>query len=224
MKRKILSLFLCSVMLAGAACGCESKNDRINDETVTTEETVMPEEVREKVKEAAFMESVAIPEKGWTDETLLDTVRINGEKVEFPFCLNDLGDGFVPINDERQNIKNGEGLSNVEYYQNKICYIKTYNTLDLNNIAYDNIRQFSVKANNIDVTKGNYPISVNGVTIGSDYGEIYEKLGFEPSETGNPDSNDQGIFSLVGYSDNYSIVIQGENMKVQRISISYRIK
>ena len=27
MKRKILNLFLCSVMLAGGICGCESKSD-----------------------------------------------------------------------------------------------------------------------------------------------------------------------------------------------------
>ncbi|MBR5513569.1 MAG: hypothetical protein IKV85_06245 [Ruminococcus sp.] len=219
MKRKILSLFLCSVMLTGSVCGCESKNESINDNSVNTEATVMPNEVKAKVKEAAFMESVSIPENGWTDETLLDTVRINGEKVEFPFCLNDLGNGFVPIKDEWQYIKDGEGKSNVEYYQNNFCMITTYNTSDLNNIANDEIRKFQIWIDDDDIIKGDYPICINGVTIGSDYDEIHEKLGFEPSETGNPDSNTKGIFTVRGYTDNYRVMIQGANLKVKHISI-----
>lgn len=225
MKRKILNLFLCSMMLSSVIYGCESKENNINDKSVSTEAAVMPDEVKAKVRKAAFMESVPIPENGWTDETLLDTIRINGEKVEFPFCLNDLGDGFVPIKDERQYIKNGEGRSTVEYYQNNICLIITSSTTDLNNISNDKLRQFSIEAeNNADIVKGDFPISVNGVTIGSDYDEIYEKLGFEPLETGNPNSNDKGIFSLMGTSENYGIIIQGVNMKVERISIGYRTK
>lgn len=46
------------------------------------------------------MESLPIPEDGWTYETILDKVRINVEKVDFPFTLNDLGDGFVPVDDK----------------------------------------------------------------------------------------------------------------------------
>ena len=95
----------------------------------------------------------------------------------------------------------------------------------LNNISNDKLRQFSIEAeDNADIVKGDFPISVNGVTIGSDYDEIYEKLGFEPLETGNPNSNDKGIFSLMGTSENYGIIIQGVNMKVERISIGYRTK
>ncbi len=50
------------------------------------------------------------------------------------------------------------------------------------------------------------------------------KLGFEPLETGKPAPNDKGIFSLMGTSENYGIIIQGVNMKVERISIGYRTK
>ena len=218
MKRKILSLFLCSVMLASGICGCESKNESVNDNSVNTEATVMPNEVKTKVKEAAFMESVPIPENGWTDEALLDTVRINGEKVEFPFCLNDLGNGFVPIKDEWQYIKNGEGYSNISYFQNNICLIITSGTTDLNNISSDKIRTFSINTDSdADIIKGNYPISINGVTIGSDYDEIIEKLGFEPSESGKP--NENGVFSLMGKSESYGIIIRGKDLKVTNLSI-----
>ena len=62
MKRKILSLFLCSMMLSSVVYGCESKENNINDKSVSTEAAVMPDEVKAKVRKAAFMESVPIPE------------------------------------------------------------------------------------------------------------------------------------------------------------------
>ena len=219
MKRKIFSLFLCSMMLSSVVYGCESKENNINDKSVSTEAAVMPDEVKAKVRKAAFMESVPIPENGWTDETLLDTIRINGEKVEFPFCLNDLGDGFVPIKDKWQYIKDGEGKSNVEYYQNNFCMITTYNTSDLSNIANDEIKKFQIWIDDDNIVKGDYPISINGVTIGSDYDEIYEKLGFEATGAGIPDSSTKGVFTVVGYTDNYRVLFQGANLKVKHINI-----
>ena len=69
------------------------------------------------------------------------------------------------------------------------------------------------------------PTVTAGALKGAIYAaNIYEKLGFEPLETGNPNSNDKGIFSLMGTSENYGIIIQGVNMKVERISIGYRTK
>ena len=125
----------------------------------------------------------------------------------------------MPIKDEWQYIKDGEGKSNVEYYQNNICMITTYSTSDLSDIANDEIRKFEIWIDEDDIIKGDYPICINGVTIGSDYDEIHEKLGFEPSETGNPDSNTKGIFTVRGYTDNYRVLFQGANLKVKHISI-----
>jgi hypothetical protein len=97
--------------------------------------------------------------------------------------------------------------------------ITTYNTSDLNNIANDEIRKFQIWIDDDDIVKGDYPISINGVTIGSDYDEIYEKLGFEASGAGFPDKNEKGVFTVVGYTDNYRVLFQGANLKVKHISI-----
>lgn len=46
-------------------------------------------------------EPAAVPEKGWTDETLLDVIYVNGEKQTLPFTLNDLGEGFDFLTDDK---------------------------------------------------------------------------------------------------------------------------
>jgi len=212
-------------MLSGVVYGCENKDNNSNGESVSTESAVIPEEVKAKVKEAAFMESVPIPENGWTDEALLDTVRINGEKMKFPFTLNDLGDAFAPVNDDFQNIiKDGMGASRIAYYQKNIGSIYTYNTSDLNNISNDEIKHFIIEVDDDEPIKGDFPLSINGVTIGSDYDEICEKLGFEATDIGSPYTNSQGIFSLTGRAENYYVSIRGKNMKVKYLGISYSEK
>ena len=76
MKRKILSLFLCSVMLAGAACGCGSDNnsnpDSIADSVGTTENI----------------------SEGFDWEKVKQDITFEGRKIDFPFCVNDLGKGY----------------------------------------------------------------------------------------------------------------------------------
>ena len=51
MKRKILSLFLCSVMLMGSVCGCESKTDEqsSSSKVVHVDGTFDIEEVRKNI-------------------------------------------------------------------------------------------------------------------------------------------------------------------------------
>lgn len=223
MKKRFIAALLVSV--ATVACmnvGCEKKTVSDNDSAVITETASIPDEVKEKLAAAANMESVPVPDNGWTDEALLDTVRINGEKVEFPFTLNDLGDAFAPIKDDFQNLNaKGIGMSNFEYYHKKAGLIYTYSTSDLNNISNDAIQQFTIKIENDEAIKGNLPLSINGITIGSDYDEINEKLGFIASEDNVPNSYNDGKFSLQGRAENFLISISGKHKKVDRLSIGY---
>ena len=78
MKRKILSLFLCSVMLIGSVCGCESKNNLSNSPVITD-----------------------ISAEEWTTEKLCEAVLINGKNIS-PICtLREFGDEFeIDTNDE----------------------------------------------------------------------------------------------------------------------------
>ncbi|MDE6520767.1 MAG: hypothetical protein K2K91_10000 [Ruminococcus sp.] len=141
-----------------------------------------------------------------------------------------MGEAFTVKKSELQRIKDGEGSTEFVYYDKNIGIIFTVSTSDLNNIANDEIQKidihvedyYSFKDTNIDYStmKGEFPISANGVTIGSNFDEIYEKLGFVDEDAVN-DSDGKGIFLLVGRAENYDIVFQGENMIVKRISISY---
>lgn len=225
MKKRSIAAILASVAIAAYVnVGCEKKTVSDKNSNAITETVDIPDEVKEKIAAAANMESVPIPENGWTDEALLDTVRINGEKMNFPFTLNDLGDAFTTVNDDYLRIRDGTGASSFAYYQQKIGYIHTYSTSDLDNIANDEIRQFIIKVDDGEPIKGDYPISINGVTIGSDYDEVIEKLGFEPTEIGSPDSNSYGVFSISGRAEDYYVSIRGGNLKVKYLDIAYSKK
>ena len=76
MKRKILSLFLCSVMLAVAACGCGVDN---NSEPDSTADSV------------GATENLS---EGFDWEKVKQDITFEGKKIDFPFCVNDLGKGY----------------------------------------------------------------------------------------------------------------------------------
>ena len=80
MKRKILSVFLCSIIMSGAICSCG------HDEIVTqTGGNVITD----------------IPTEEWTTEKLCEAVLINGKNIS-PICtLREFGDEFeIDTNDE----------------------------------------------------------------------------------------------------------------------------
>lgn len=233
MKNKTIATILALTTAISCACaGCD-KDSVMEQSNVTSDSdvVVIPDSVKAKLKSAVEAKPVPIPENGWTDEALLDTVRINGEKINFPFCLNDLGEAFTVKKSELQQIKDGKGSTEFEYYDKNIGIIFTVSTSDLNNIANDEIQKidihvedyYSFKDTDVDYStiKGEFPISVNGVTIGSNFDEIYEKLGFVDEDAVH-DSDENGSFLLSGRTENYDIVFQGKNMIVKRISISYR--
>ena len=76
MKRKILSVFLCTVMLAGAACGCGVDNNSEPDSTADSVGTT------ENLSE------------GFDWEKVKQDITFEGKKIDFPFCVNDLGKGY----------------------------------------------------------------------------------------------------------------------------------
>ena len=80
MKRKILSLFLCSSILSGAVCGCG------HDKTV-----IQPSDI--------VITDISAEE--WTTEKLCEAVLINGKNIS-PICtLREFGDEFeIDTNDE----------------------------------------------------------------------------------------------------------------------------
>lgn len=82
MKRKFISMWLCSLMLAGSVCGC-SKDESTVD-TSPPSSTVSETEHK----------TMKPPEDGWTIEKIAPTIRLSGKSIELPFTVGSLGKDF----------------------------------------------------------------------------------------------------------------------------------
>ena len=157
MKRKILSLFLCSVMLIGSVCGCESKNNLSNSPVITD-----------------------ISAEEWTTEKLCEAVLINGKNIS-PICtLREFGDEFeIDTNDElglvyrEDNQSANAGIlfsgKRVGYFSVMQCNgeDKVFDS-PLNSIIFDLESDEKIE----------YPVFINGVTIGSSSETMLKNLYF----------------------------------------------
>ena len=87
MKRKILSLFLCSIMLAGSACGCSNKTEEqsSSSQVVHVDGTFDIEEVRKNINIKGY--EFIVPQK----LSELD----NG--LTYEFVDEEFGDGFYEV-------------------------------------------------------------------------------------------------------------------------------
>lgn len=93
MKRKIWSVFLCSVMLAGVVSGCgtdESTTDT-SPSLSTVEETSEVSTVQITETEYITMEP---PEGGWTIEELMSVTYLCGKQLTYPLTMEYLGEDF----------------------------------------------------------------------------------------------------------------------------------
>lgn len=159
MKRKILSVFLCSIIMSGAICSCG------HDEIVTqTGGNVITD----------------ISAEEWTTEKLCEAVLINGKNIS-PICtLRDFGDEFeIDTNDElglvyREDNKSANaGIlfsgKRVGYFSVMQCNgeDKVFDS-PLNSIIFDLESDEKIE----------YPVSINGVTIGSSSETMLKNLYF----------------------------------------------
>lgn len=159
MKRKILSVFLCSIIMSGAICSC------VHDEIVTqTGGNVITD----------------ISAEEWTTEKLCEAVLINGKNIS-PICtLREFGDEFeIDTNDElglvyrEDNQSANAGIlfsgKRVGYFSVMQCNgeDKVFDS-PLNSIIFDLESDEKIE----------YPVSVNGVTIGSSSETMLKNLYF----------------------------------------------
>ena len=159
MKRKVLSVFLCSIIMSGAICSCG------HDEIVTqTGGNVITD----------------ISAEEWTTEKLCEAVLINGKNIS-PICtLREFGDEFeIDTNDElglvyrEDNQSANAGIlfsgKRVGYFSVMQCESedKVFDS-PLNSIIFDLESDEKIE----------YPVSINGVTIGSSSETMLKNLYF----------------------------------------------
>lgn len=182
MKRKLLSIILCSLIPAGSVCGCGRDESTVD----TSPSSSSVEETGYKTMEP--------PENGWTIESILNATYICGKQLCYPLRLSDLGGDFHVDDSEKTEfsekvnveLKHGEeNICNAMYFQSDVE--DGYQNAEICMLGFCEL--FTDEPNSI---------SVNGITLGSSLSDVEEKLGdpdkknksyvyiYRSSESGNP--------------------------------------
>lgn len=222
MKTKTYVAMLCAAVLTCAAVGCGDKDTGAESSVTIT----ISAEAKEKLQAAIDIQPTEVPENGWTDETLVDVMYINGEKAHFPCSLDDFGEGFDSIKGDPQYFQlNDDGSVNagLNFYGDYVGVCRVLDCDNADDVCTSQLKviSFSCDESDSEHCPEIYPISINGVTIGTTYDEVVEKLGLAPiSDDFDPYKNDFGNFALSEDTENFRIIINGTNFKVNYILIS----
>ncbi len=227
MKRKMIALALCSLMSAYACCGCnpagnESKNQQTSSAQTSDAATAgIPEDVRAKLQAVLDAPPVPVPEEGWTDETLLDVIYINGEKLQVPFSLESLGEGFDYLTDDDSFLHKKDGTyAGITYYGIPCGICSTPITSSVESFRQDTLNMITFDALMNEEPIEMLPISINGVTYGTSYNDMVSRLGLTVKE-GMDDPNTSGTaFTVFGYTESYRIMISGSKAEVRSITLN----
>lgn len=186
MKRKIIGLFLCSVVLSGVMCSCDVK-DKVTDlsqsenfASTADNSNTIPDDAMARLKEAHDTEPIKLPTEEWDFKTICSSIYINGKQFSYPCTINELGEGFEIIDTEEYKLKYDEdkktGSCYLAYYGKIVMNVRVYdcqNIADISNSPIDGMA-FMQDLNKDYV----FPVSFNGVTIGDDAERIFDRLSF----------------------------------------------
>lgn len=224
MKNKTYIAMLCAAVLACAAVGCGDKDSGAESSVTIT----ISDEAKQKLQTAIDIQPSEVPEGGWTDETLVDVIYINGEKAHFPSCLNDFGEGFTAIKDDPSYFKrNNDGSVNagLNFYGDFVGVCSVLGCENADTVCTSRLKAISFSYDESDTENYPeiYPISINGVTIGTSYDDVVDKLGLTPiSDDMDPYKNDFGNFALTVSTENFNLIINGSDFTVNYILISIK--
>ncbi|MBQ3139973.1 MAG: hypothetical protein IJB68_10795 [Ruminococcus sp.] len=201
MKRKILCLFLCSIILSGTVCGCG------HDKTV-----IQPSDI--------VITDISTEE--WTTEKLCEAVLINGKNIS-PICtLREFGDEFeIDTNDELGLVyreDNQSANARILFNGKRVGYFsvmqcngedKVFDS-PLNSIIFDLESDEKIE----------YPVSVNGVTIGSSSETMLKNLYFMEKSDYSWD-DEKKTYTLDFKTEEFTIKVICRDDCVNHISIRF---
>lgn len=172
MKRKIFSLFLCSMILSGAVSGCDTNKATADTSPSlsTVEETT--EAATAQVSETEY-KTMEPPEDGWTIEELMSVTYVCGKQLTYPLTMEYLGEDFSI--DETSEIfsKSSDGFPLL--YKNKSIGLVGFEKNSENSSDYDNITTImfntNVSSSALDC------IVVNGISLGSINTDVKSMIG-----------------------------------------------
>ena len=228
--RHTLRLLCCAVLTAAVLCGCGQNGDGNpapsgSSETAASVQTDgVPADAAEQLRAVLEQEPAAVPADGWTDDTLLDVTYVNGKKLQIPFSMDALGDGYQVVTDEDNFIQREEKTTAALSYYGMICgLLTTPGKVTPESFAE---QQFSGITFYTMVTEPEsypevFPISINGVTICTSYDEMVARLGF--TAVGDEDPNTTGrSHTVTGLTEHYYVRIIVTDAVVRHITIAQR--
>ena len=172
MKRKILCLFICSLMLVGSVCGCESKNDKPNSSSEVVSTVDDSNEITENKDDENFEYNGTFNEEVF--KHIIQDINLKGVKVSMPCTLANLEDG-VTIKDPF-----------LFKEDSMVTYSLSYNNTHLAEISYYSDRELTdaelleIEFSGITINPGLFDrdkFSVGSIKLDSDYTLLEDVLG-----------------------------------------------
>ena len=213
MKRKILCLFICSLMLTGSVCGCESKNDKpsSSSEVVTTVDE--SSEITENKDDESFEYNGTFNEEVFRH--IIQDINLKGVKVSMPCTLADFEDG-VTIKDPF-----------LFKEDSMVTYSLSYNNTHLAEVLYYSDRELTdtelleIEFSCISISPGLFDrdkFSVGSIKLDSDYTLLEDVLG-NPTKAEFDGSDGYYKYSL---SEKEYLIFYIRDKKINSITIDIK--
>lgn len=219
--KRAFAFILAAALLTGGIAGCGDKAEKSSAESSAAVSEV-PESVKNKLTDAINMAAVPVPDGGWSDSALLDATYVNGAKLKMPFTLADLGEGFdVDTNGDNFLPEEGKTTALLTYYGRPCGLISTKAEVSAKDFASQEFSWLTFYKTDKEPEKYPeiYPISVNGVTIGTMYDDMVARLGFTADESSGDPNTSGKSFTVTGLTDSYYVRIMGKEAKINHITI-----
>jgi hypothetical protein len=169
-----------------------------SSDTETSRVTIAPEDYK----------TIEPPEDGWTLELLNEVTYINGQDIDLPFCLDDLGEDFTA--GDIQYSEDGANCTGSIYYKGKKAMIFLSQNVDGEFDSQDRIHYFNIVIlDNESQLKINEFITINGVNSDSDVSEVIQKIGKHYKFTEN--LNDTYSYPIVSDSKTLKFFFRTKN-------------
>lgn len=213
MKRKILCLFLCSLMLTGSVCGCESKNDKPSSSSEVVSTVDESNEITENKDDESFEYNGTFNEEVFRH--IIQDINLKGVKVSMPCTLADFENG-VTIKDPF-----------LFKEDSMVTYSLSYNNTHLAEVLYYSDRELTdaelleIEFSCISISPGLFDrdkFSVGSIKLDSDYTLLEDVLG-NPTKAEFDGSDGYYKYSL---SEKEYLIFYIRDKKINSITIDIK--
>ncbi|MBO5383664.1 MAG: hypothetical protein J6A30_05125 [Ruminococcus sp.] len=214
MKRKLLSIILCSLIPAGSFCGCkkDTQTASSNNDVVDVTESVVTAETTEET-EIVTTETQTDNQNGFDFIKTVESTYICGQKLSYPITWGQFGDEFT-IEEETATVFSDKRLISASVrYNGYVVGIFGFTGCDsVDEINADtSIIGIYVNSEDIDYFETE-KITIGDISMGIDHNKLFELLGDDYREGVGYNQikykNDSGLYRFA-FNDDDSLITVG---------------